>query len=256
MSVPQAAPVGSYKGSSPALDPRGWNLAIAFQEVFTAIVRLRYNRQAVTSAEAFRTHVTQALGAAEQEARRGGYSAEDTQAAVFALVVFLDESVLSCRNPVFSGWAGLPLSTQLYHHQEGGKVFFQQLQKALNRGESRETTDLLEVYYLCLLLGFKGQYASSTSSSNFSTGGGDLPAIMSSLQDKIRRVRGQSGALSPRGAIPSEAARLVRSDRWVRRLAITAIACVVVAVMLLVTFKLLLISGASDIPASAAHLVK
>lgn len=246
MSSPKASLLGSHQGSSPALDRRGWNLALAFQEVFTAIVRLRYNRQSVPSAEAFRAHIKKALRVAEQEARSGGYSAEDSQAAVFALVVFLDESALGCRNPAFSGWAGLPLSTELYSHQEGGEIFFEQLQKALNRGESRETADLLEVYYLCLLLGFKGRYAA----------GGDLRAIMGSLQERIRRVRGPSGPLSPRGAIPSEAVRLTQSDPWVQRLAIAAAASAVLAIALFVIFKLLLISGASELSATAAQLVK
>ena len=73
-------PLGSFRGSSPALDRRGWNLALAFQEVFTAIVRLRYNRQAVSNAESFRAHIKQALRVAEQEARSGGCSAEDVKA--------------------------------------------------------------------------------------------------------------------------------------------------------------------------------
>ena len=235
MSSPPAMPLGSYRGSSPALDRRGWNLALAFQEVFTAIVRLRYNRQAVPSAEAFRAHIKQALRVAEQEARSGGYSPEDVKQAMFALVAFLDESALSCRNPAFSDWARLPLQAELYGNQLAGEVFFQELQKTLNRGDSLETTDLLEVYYLCLLLGFKGRYAL----------GGDLRGIMVGIREKIRRVRGPSGALSPRGAIPSEAVRLTHSDPWVRRLAIAAIASVVLAVTLFGIFKFLLVSRAS-----------
>jgi type VI secretion system protein ImpK len=246
MPSPKASLLGSHRGSSPALDRRGWNLALAFQEVFTAIVRLRYNRQSVPSGEAFRAHIKQALRVAEQEARSGGYSAEESQAAVFALVAFLDESALSCRNPAFCDWARLPLQAELYGNQLAGEVFFQELQKAMNRSESRETADLLEVYYLCLLLGFKGRYAA----------GGDLRAIMDSLHERIRRVRGPSGPLSPRGAIPSEAVRLTQSDPWVRRLAIAAAASAVLAVALFVIFKLLLISGASELSATAAQLVK
>ena len=56
----QVTPLGSYRGSSPALDRRGWNLALGFQEVFTAVVRLRYNRQAVSDAETFRAQMRQA----------------------------------------------------------------------------------------------------------------------------------------------------------------------------------------------------
>lgn len=246
MSSSRVPPLGSYQGSSPALDRRGWNLALAFQEVFTAIVRLRYNRQAVPSAEAFRAHIKQALRVADQEARTGGYSPEDVKQAMFALVAFLDESALGCRNPAFSDWARLPLQAELYGHQLAGEVFFQELHKTLNRGDSGESTDLLEIYYLCLLLGFKGRYAA----------GGDLRAIMASIDEKIRRVRGRAGALSPRGAIPAEAVRVSQADPWVRRLAIAALASCILALCLFVVFKIVLASGVADLSTSAGPLIK
>ena len=67
------SPLGSYRGSSSAMDRRGWNLALSFQEVFTAIVRLRSRKQDVPNAEAFRGQMKQALRAAEQEAVSRGY---------------------------------------------------------------------------------------------------------------------------------------------------------------------------------------
>jgi type VI secretion system protein ImpK len=246
MSSAYVSPLGSYRGASPALDRRGWNLALAFQEVFTAIVRLRYNRQAVSHAETFRSQVKQALRVADQEARNGGCSAEDVKQAIFAVVAFLDESALGCRNPAFADWARLPLQAELFGHQLAGEVFFQELQKTLTRSDSPETADLLEVYDLCLLLGFKGRYAA----------GGDLRSIISGVQQKISRVRGPYTALSPRGAIPAEAVRLVQSDPWVRRLAIAAVATLLSAVAVFLVFKLLLISGASELSASAMQFVK
>lgn len=242
----RASALGSFKGSSPALDRRGWNLALAFQEVFTAIVRLRYNRQAVSNAESFRAQIKQALRVGEQEARSGGCSAEDVKQAIFALVAFLDESALSCRNPAFSDWARLPLQAEMYGHQLAGEVFFQELQKTLNRNDSAETADLLEVYYLCLLLGFKGRYAA----------GGDLRGIMTGIQEKIWRVRGPSAALSPRGGIPADAVRLVQSDPWIRRLGFACLVVCLVALAIFVVAKVLLVSGASDLAASATPFVK
>jgi len=240
------SPLGSYRGSSPALDRRGWNLALAFQEVFTAVVRLRYNRQAVSNADSFRAQIKQALRIAEQEARSGGCSAEDVRQAVFALVAFLDESALGCRNPAFADWPRLPLQAELYGHQLAGEVFFQELQKTLSRPDSAETADLLEVYYLCLLLGFKGRYAA----------GGDLHSIMAVVQEKIRRVRGPSAALSPRGGIPADAVRLVQSDPWIRRLGIACVVTCLLAAAVFLIAKFLLISGVSDLFSSAAQLAK
>ncbi len=246
MSSPPGSVRGSYRGASPALDRRGWNLALAFQEVFTAIVRLRYNRQAVSSAESFRAQMKQALRVAEQEARSGGYNAEDVKQAIFAVVAFLDESALGCRNPAFADWARLPLQAELYGHQLAGEVFFQELQKTLTRNDSAETADLLEVYDLCLLLGFKGRYAA----------GGDLRSIMAAIQDKMRRVRDPFAALSPRGGIPAEAFRMVQSDPWIRRLAIAAIATCLVTLALFLVFKFVLISGASELSASTMQFMK
>jgi type VI protein secretion system component VasF len=61
----------------PAAQPapsRPENLALIFQELFTAIVRLRSNRQAVSDAESFRHHIREAVKTAAQEARnRAGY---------------------------------------------------------------------------------------------------------------------------------------------------------------------------------------
>jgi type VI secretion system protein ImpK len=240
------APLGSFRGSSPALDRRGWNLALAFQEVFTAIVRLRYKRQAVSNAQSFRAQIKQALRIAEQEALSAGCSAEDVNQAIVAVVAFLDESALDCGNPAFAEWARLPLQAELYGHQLAGEVFFQELQKTLNRSDSTESADLLEVYYLCLLLGFKSRYAA----------GDDLRSIMGGIQEKIRRVRGSSAVLSPRGGIPADAVRLAQSDPWTRRLGTACIVTWLTAAAVFLISKFLLISGATDPSASAAQFMK
>lgn len=236
---------GLPQGLEPASGRRGWNLALAFQEVFTAIVRLRYNRQAVSNAEAFRAQMKQALRVAEQEARSGGYSAEDVRQVIFAVVAFLDESALSCRNPAFSDWARLPLQAELFGHQLAGEVFFQELQSTLGRQDSSQVADVLEVYYLCLLLGFKGRYAA----------GGDLRSIMAMVRGKIQRVRGPSGALSPNAGIPSDAVRLGQSDPWVQRLAIAAVVACVSALAIFLIFRFLLMADASDLSVSAMRFL-
>jgi type VI secretion system protein ImpK len=230
-------PLASYRGSTSALDTRGWNLALAFQDVFTAIVRLRYNRQAVTNADAFRVQMKQALLRADQEARSGGYKTEDVRQVLLAVVAFLDESVLSSRNPIFADWPRLPLQTELFGHQVAGEKVFQDLQSTLGRSDSPEVCDVLEVYALCLLLGFRGRYAAG--------GGSDVQSLISTIQEKIRRVRGPSGPLSPRGLLPSDAVRIAHTDRWVRRLAVAAFTLLGLAVILFVVFKFVLNSGLS-----------
>jgi type VI secretion system protein ImpK len=244
-SSTHVSPLGSYRGSSSAMDRRGWNLALSFQEVFTAIVRLRSRKQDVPNAEAFRGQMKQALRAAEQEAVSRGYVAEDVHRAIFVIVAFLDESALGSRNPAFSEWPRLPLQAELFGHQLAGEVVFQELQKVLSRPDSSENTDLLEVFYLCLLLGFQGKYAAG--------GRGELTSIMAAVQQKIQRVRG-SFPLSPRGGIPADAVRLTHADPWIRRLAIGAVIALILTVALFLVLKFSLVSGISEVSTLAAQL--
>jgi len=229
------APLASYRGSSSGLDRRGWNLALEFQEVLTITVRVRYNRQAVSDANSFRAEMKKHLRMAEERVRTRGYSPEEVKQVILAVVAFLDESVLSSRNPTFADWPRLPLQAELFGSQLGGELFFQELQKLLTRPDSNEVGDLVEVYGLCLLLGFRGRYAAG--------GASELKAVKTSVQEKLHRIRGASGVLSPRGLIPADAVRVVQSDPWIRKLLIAAIATVSVAVVAGVLFKLILVYG-------------
>jgi type VI secretion system protein ImpK len=186
------------------------------------------------------------LSRAEQEARSRGYSNEDLNEIKFALVAFLDETALGCGNPIFADWRRLTVQAQMYGTHQAGEVFFQHLQKTLNRSDSRETADLLEVYYLCLLLGFKGRYAA----------GGNLRSVMSMVQEKIARIRGRSVTLSPRGALPADAVRLVETDHWLKPLTIAAVSIIVLATAIFTVFKIVLVSGASELSNLATQFAK
>jgi type VI secretion system protein ImpK len=209
--------------------------------VLTAIVRLRSNRQAVSDANSFRIHMREALKLADQEARKRGYNSDAIQLAVFAVVAFLDESILNSRNPLFADWPRKPLQEELFGTHMAGEVFFQNLQKLLGQTDSQELADLVEVYYLCVLLGFGGRYSMGNK--------GDLRSIMDAVGEKIRRIRGYSPDLSPAWMLPKEAARLTSGDPWVRRLGIAAIGSAALALLLFVIFKFSLGSGISDLRA-------
>jgi type VI secretion system protein ImpK len=215
------------------------NIALIFQEVLTATVRLRANRQTVSDAEVFRGHIREALRMAAQEARNdAGYAANDIKLATFAVVGFLDESILNTQNPVFANWPRKPLQEELFGTHMAGEVFFQHLQELLGRADSEDLADLLEVFQLCLLLGYRGRYGGS--------GSGELQSISYATTEKIRRIRGPLGGLSPAWQVPAETARAVK-DVWTRRIMIAAIACLVIALCLFGFFTISLHSGASGI---------
>ncbi len=218
---------------------RAENLALIFQELFTAIERLRSNRQAVNDAESFRHHIREAVKTAAQEARnRAGYSTEDIRMATLAVVGFLDETILNLQNPLFANWPRQPLQEELFGTHMAGEVFFQNLQELLTRNNSMDLADVLEVHYLCLLLGFSGRYSLGNR--------GELQSIMTAVAQKIRHIRGQFTGLAPNWKAPQEHFEAAR-DPWTRRILIGAVCCFVLAIVLFVVYKLTLGSGASGL---------
>src|SRR5205823_5240421 len=85
------------------------NLALAFQELLTVGERLRSHRQQVSDANAFREQIWEAVKIAQSEGLKRGYNGDDIELALFAVVAFLDESILVIHAPVFSDWARMPL---------------------------------------------------------------------------------------------------------------------------------------------------
>ncbi len=243
--VAMSSQAAGFQAAERSAPRRSESLALMFQEILTVIVRLRSNRQAVENAEVFRANMQRELKKAAQEASMKGYSAEDVKAATFAVVALLDESVLNSHNPVFADWARKPMQEELFGVHEAGEYFFRSLERLLARKDSSDLADLLEVYYLCLLLGYRGRYSMS--------GPEDLRGLKDSVAEKIRRIRGPSQPLSTAWAPSSDSAPARRADPWVRRLALAVGVCFLLALVLLLGFKRSLSSGASELSGIASQ---
>jgi type VI secretion system protein ImpK len=223
------------------------NLAFVFQELLTVGERLRSNRQQVADATSFRAQIWAAVKQADDDARRRGYAADDIELATFAVIAFLDESILNLRLPVFADWPRQPLQEERYGHHVAGEIFFQNLQKLLGRQDAHETADLLEVYQLCLLLGFAGRYSMG--------GRGDLRAIAMQTADKIQRIRQGGGELSVGWRLPQDPPFTAGSDPWAGRLLWAMVGCAGLVLLLYVSFYLMLNSGAGNLEAIARRLL-
>jgi type VI secretion system protein ImpK len=215
------------------------NLAFVCQELLTVGERLRSNRQQVADAASFRAQIWAAVRQAEDDARRRGYSTDDIELAMFAVIAFLDESILNLRLPVFSDWPRQPLQEERYGHHVAGEIFFQNLTKLLTRSDSAELADLLEVYQLALLLGFAGRYSMG--------GRGELRGVTVQTGDRIQRIRQTSGSLAPGWQLPAEPPVKTGGDPWVSRIVVILIVCVVMVAVLFGVCTVLLTQGSNDI---------
>jgi type VI secretion system protein ImpK len=230
------------------VSPRRGLLAVALQEVLTAVVRLRADRQVAADADSFRRHIRQVIAAADQEARRAGYEDEQIRYAIYATVAFLDESVLNSTRPMFAEWPRRPLQEELYGGHLGGEIFFDYVQQLLARPDSEDLADVLEVYQLCLLLGFSGRYGV--------TGGGELQRLVAQISEKIRRIRGPYAELSPSWVPPLSGVPAPPRDRWIVPLAYGAIAAAALAGILFLIYRFSLSSAAAGLQQIAVGLAR
>ena len=169
----------SQTDPSPDAGLRRENLALHFQEPITAIVRLRAGRQPVSDPQWFRKQLRDALKVASEQARESGYNSDDVKSAAFAVVAFLDESILNSNNPVFADWSRKTLQEELFGTHLAGEIFFDKVEQLLSRPDSKELADLLEIYELAILLGFGGRYSLGSQ--------GELHAVLSRIGGRISR---------------------------------------------------------------------
>jgi type VI secretion system protein ImpK len=223
--------------------PRRGELALALQEAFTAAVRLRAHRSRVADAGAFRAQVKHLLAAANRDAAQAGYDPQSVKLAIYACVALVDESVLNSGEPALAGWASQSLQEEVFGDHMAGETFFAYLDDLLGRPDSEETADVLEVFALCLLLGFRGRYAAADR--------GSLDARLRAAREKVARIRGGRGALSPAWPLPVGETVPAAHDPWVRRLWIAALAAVAVALVLFVVYRLDLNSWLGEIQSLA-----
>lgn len=106
--------------------------------------------------EALRSHLLDLFYQANQMGNDMGIPKETMRAARYALAAYLDEMVMSSQWPKKQQWPAMSLQSELFGTDLAGQGFFQQLEE-IWRGHPLNL-DLLELYCLCLALGFEGKY--------------------------------------------------------------------------------------------------
>ncbi|WP_446743445.1 DotU family type IV/VI secretion system protein [Silvibacterium acidisoli] len=217
---------------------RSSSLASVFQEVLTAIVRVRFRSQSVADAPNFRRQIRQLLQAPMRDARDLGYDNQKIQGSVFAVVALLDESILNLQDPAFAEWARQPLQEELFGGHLAGETFFRNLRSYLSEQDSQQLADVLELHCLCLLLGYRGRYALGDS--------GELYSLLRQSRARIERIRGHA-TLGLKNANSQPSAVPQRSDSMTRSLLWSTLALAGVMMIAYCLYYLLLASGAAAI---------
>jgi type VI secretion system protein ImpK len=151
---------------------------------------------------AFADHMTAFLADVDRNARALGISAEDVTAAKYAFCSAVDEIILRSSYDVRDAWETRPLQLRVFGDQLAGEHFFNRLEDLRAKGGVH--LQALEVFHMCLLLGFEGRYALD--------GGDKLNYLVARLGDEIARMRGKSRAFAPHAERPDQVSHTLRSD--------------------------------------------
>lgn len=166
----------------------------------------------------------------EFQASKLSYPSQAVQSGKFALAAFIDETVLTADFPLRQEWEKYPLQLEYFGEHLAGVKFFERLEELLK--ESLQHIDIIELYYVCLLLGYKGRYKIYLEDQ--------LKQVINNVAEHlIKANRLKNVSLSPH-AKANDQPKLV-SDHglplWIKLTTITAFA---ISIFVYIIFKLLL----------------
>mgnify|MGYP001324499794 FL=1 len=123
--------------------------------IFDLILRLKAG--IVAPSNDLRPKIAGMLEEFEKRAERYRFNHKIVQVSKFALAAFVDETVLTNDFHLKNEWEKNPLQLEYFGEQLAGNKFFEKLESMIKQIEV--TQEAVEVYYFCMLLGFKGRYA-------------------------------------------------------------------------------------------------
>jgi len=195
--------------------PERQSLAESCSETLMLIQQLRL-AESIDDPRQLRSRTLDGLKRLERDARDVGLESEDIQNAKFALVAFIDEAITGVSFAEKESWLANPLQSELFGLNYAGEEFFRRLNDLRQRPQAN--VPVLEVYYLCLVLGFKGKYLLDNPEG--------LRRLVEDTKADIVRAKEQrlSQSLSPHGKPQENLGEIVTRDLpgWV--LAVSAAA--------------------------------
>jgi type VI secretion system protein ImpK len=126
----------------------------------------------------------------EQRGEALAYKERQLQTVKFALAAFIDETVLIADFPLREEWEKYPLQLEYVGEHLAGLTFFERLEAMMKSPDGEADIDVIEVCYLCLILGYKGKYNIYYEEQ--------LKGVIEMIADFLRRAgRIQASGLSP-----------------------------------------------------------
>jgi len=195
------------------------------------------------NASEFNRRIDDFLAQFERHARNFGKTPAAVQECKYAFCALLDEIILSSELSIREEWEGNPLQLRLFGDHLAGENFFEKLEQI--RRDPHANIETLEVFHMCLLLGFQGKYLlEGTEKLGYLTG---------RILQEIITVRGGKTEFAPHWKPPFHFQEFVKHElpMWLFYLLIG-----LVAILLFIAFTFMLraqvknLAQAAEPPAS------
>ena len=160
------------------------------------------NRHPPGEAGAFRSGIREFLEEFDRQADRLGVEKEDVDAAKYAFCASIDELILSSRFSIRDAWERNPLQLAFFGDQLAGERFYEKLEGLRAQGAPRLQS--LEIFHLCLLMGFRGRYLLD--------GSDNIGYLIGRLGDEIAHYKGKRATFSPSWSAPDQVRNLIRPE--------------------------------------------
>jgi type VI secretion system protein ImpK len=145
--------------------------------------------QELPKPEVLRQRINVLFSEMAQKGRQIGVSDVDLRDVTYAISAFMDEQLLRSSWTERQVWLAQPLQLAYFNENTAGEGFFQRLQ-ILAGTPGKE--HLVQIYYLCMALGFRGRYSVPGA-------GGDIKGEQDYARNVVSAKLLQDQVLSPSG---------------------------------------------------------
>ncbi len=188
--------------------------------------------QALPPAEELQRRVSAMFDQMGRRCREVGIPEEDFNEARYAIAAFIDEQVLRADWPGRAQWLNRPLQFLYFNENTAGEGFFQRI-ATLQTQQHR--LHVLEIYYLCLALGFQGKYAARQ--------GEGMAPVLDQVAAEVSRALPPSDVISPHGEPREPLRNLVQRERPIVALSLGFFG---IALAVFIVLKVILLANTSS----------
>jgi type VI secretion system protein ImpK len=203
-------------------------LSDLFNEFYLLGNQIRSKSVQLPDADQLKNRLLNRFEAARKQALALGFTPAEVDDAQYAVAAFLDEVIQ------FSDWPGkqqlrtAPLQRMLFSESIAGENFFERLAAA-----RRKESPSVEVYFHCIVLGFRGQYHIGDKE--------ELGELIEDLRQEL--IDEERRAISPHGGRPEDDSVITRRFPFIP----VAIGSLFLALLVIVVLYFILASQRSDV---------